>query len=141
MPITDKAWTLSSFIRFAIFRLWHFEFKNADAETLLTLIGASVTRAHHHTRAGFFLASEINHDVSDRRIAFDRIRSAPKEEIVWFYLLELEEIVLTTDHGLERACVTKPNVLVLGVIRYVGVVLDMIVNVVNKPVIIHTNIR
>src|SRR5438067_3315355 len=84
MPVTDKARTLSSLISFAIFRLWHFEFKNADAETLLTLIGASVTRAHHHTPAGFFLASEINHGVSDRRIAFHRIRSAPKEEVARF---------------------------------------------------------
>ena len=84
MSVTDKAWRLSSLISFVIFRLWHFEFKNADAETLLTLISASVTRAHHHTHAGFFLASEINHDVSDRRIAFDRICSAPKEEIARF---------------------------------------------------------
>src|SRR6476660_6068531 len=84
MAVTDKAWTLSSFIRFAIFRLWHFEFKNADAETLLTLISASVTRAHHHTRSVFFLPSEINHDMNDRRIAFARIRSAPKEKIARF---------------------------------------------------------
>src|SRR5438132_11438701 len=109
MPVTDKARTLSSLISFAIFRLWHFEFKNADAETLLTLIGASVTRAHHHTRAGFFLASEINHGVSDRRIAFDRIRSAQKEEIARFYLLELEGIVCNTYCGLDGGCGTNQH--------------------------------
>src|SRR5437763_16231696 len=103
MPITDKAWTLSSFIRFAIFRPWHFEFKNADAETLRTLVGASVTRAHHHTRAGFFRASEINHDVSDRRIALDRIRSAPKGEIAGVYPIVLAGILLTTDRGFDGA--------------------------------------
>src|SRR6266404_7200655 len=58
-----------------------FEIKNADPVARFALINAAVTCANHDAIPGLFLASEINHRVSDRRISLDRIRSRPKEQV------------------------------------------------------------
>src|SRR6266481_723767 len=58
-----------------------FEIKNADSIARFALIDAAVTCANHDAIPGLFLASEINHRVSNRRITLNRVGAGPKKKI------------------------------------------------------------
>src|SRR5436309_16022293 len=69
VTVADESWPqLALSVRFAVL---NFEIENAYAVARLTLINAPVTRANHYPVPGFLFPTQINHRVSNRRIALD----------------------------------------------------------------------
>src|SRR5690349_2820232 len=66
------------------FPVLDFEIENADTIARFSLINPAIARTDHHAVAGLLLASDINHRVSDRRIALDRVSAGPEKKIARF---------------------------------------------------------
>lgn len=70
-------------------RAMHVEIEYTDAVARLALVDAAVTRPNHDAIAALFFATDIDHGVSDRRVALDRIRAGPEENIARPQIVEL----------------------------------------------------
>src|SRR5436190_15484432 len=88
---------------FALVRAGHFEIEHAHTKPLLTLIRPAIARAHHYPRPGVLFAPHINHRMRDGRIALNRVRADPEEQVAWFQSIEFVGILVLTHDRLESA--------------------------------------
>src|SRR5678815_3540742 len=90
--VTDEAAT-SCLAR--VFRgLSALKIEHAHAPPRFATISSSVTRADHHTLTAPFFRPKINHTVSHRRIALDRVSARPEKQITRLQRIELEALLL-----------------------------------------------
>ena len=96
------------------------EIKDTHAIARFASIDSAVACAHHLPLAGFLFPAEINHRVSDRRVAIDRVGASPKEQIARLQIFQLEGVVFSTENGLEFSGASQPDVLLTGIARDIG---------------------
>ena len=58
--------------------------------------------------------------MSDWRVTLDRIRPSPEKKVTRFQIVELERIILATNHGLEGAGAPNPDILSAGIARNIA---------------------
>ena len=68
----------------------HFEIENADAETLFTVVSATVTRSEHDALFRSLFPAQINHRMRDRRIPIDAVGAPPEEQIARLERIKFE---------------------------------------------------
>ena len=119
MAVTDKSRSRLPTLILTVVRPRHFEIEDAYSEALLALISTAVARSDHYAVARVLLPSHINHDVCDRRIAFNCIGASPEQQIARLEVIELKRVLLLTHHRLEFAGPSQPDVLLAGIAGHI----------------------
>ncbi len=115
LPVTDEVRTRSAFVRLA--ELGDLEIENAHAITRFSLVSPAIARAHHDALIRPLLAAEINHGVSDWRIALDTVSARPKEKITRGKFIQFEGVLLPAVDRLEIPSLADPDILLAGIAR------------------------
>jgi hypothetical protein len=116
VTVTNERWRGPAFLRFAR-RARDFEVKYTYAISRFALICSPVTGANHDPLPVAFFATQINHGMSDRRVALNAVGTSPEKEIAGYQFIKFEGVFSAAVYGFEGSRFTQPDILLARIAR------------------------